>query len=335
MLPAYAELHCLSNFSFLRGASHPEELIERAHALGYAAIAITDECSLSGVVRAHLAAKACGLKLIIGSEFTLADGVKLVLLATDRASYGNLSQLITRGRRQAKKGTYALSRDDVVAFADGLLALWVPPANPPSPEAGPTSDATASCNRGPGFCRRSTRATSSPVFATACWVATAFPGRAWITVELTVHAGDRTRLAQLAALSQASGLPPAAAGDVHMHARSRRALQDTLTAIRLRIPLAGCGYALYPNGERYLRSRARLATIYPPELLTETVAIAERCTISLDELRYEYPEEIVPPGETPTSHLRKLVEAGLVRRYGKVGSDSTFRQTQRPEEGLH
>ena len=127
MLPAYAELHCLSNFSFLRGASHPEELVERARALGYAALAITDECSFSGVVRAHLAAKHAGLPLVIGSEVTLDDGTKLVLLATDRASYGNLAQLITRGRRSAVKGRYALSRDDVATFADGLLALWVPP----------------------------------------------------------------------------------------------------------------------------------------------------------------------------------------------------------------
>ncbi len=127
MLPAYAELHCLSNYSFLRGASHPEELVERAHAQGYAALALTDECSLAGVVRAHLAAKACGLKLVIGSEFTLADGVKLVLLATDRASYGNLAQLITRGRRSAAKGSYALARADVAQHAGGLLALWLPP----------------------------------------------------------------------------------------------------------------------------------------------------------------------------------------------------------------
>src|SRR6266496_5745206 len=126
MLPAYAELHCLSNFSFLRGASHPEELVERAVALGFAALAITDECSVSGTVRAHLAAKEAGLPLVIGSEFTLADGLKLVLLATDRVSYGNLTQLITRGRRQAKKGAYVLSRDDIAAFAGGLLALWVP-----------------------------------------------------------------------------------------------------------------------------------------------------------------------------------------------------------------
>src|SRR5438067_1703583 len=126
MLPPYAELHCLSNFSFLRGASHPEELVERAHALGYAALALTDECSLAGVVRAHLAAKEVGLKLVIGSEFTLTDGLKLALYATDRESYGDLAQLITRGRRNAKKGAYALTRDDVAALSSRCLALWLP-----------------------------------------------------------------------------------------------------------------------------------------------------------------------------------------------------------------
>src|SRR4051812_49310687 len=125
MLPRYAELHCLSNFSFLRGASHPEELVERAAALGYAAVALTDECSVAGAVRAHIAAVELGLKLVIGSEFTLTDNTKLVLLVTDRESYGNLAQLITRGRRRGKKGTYQLTRDDVATHAEGLLALYV------------------------------------------------------------------------------------------------------------------------------------------------------------------------------------------------------------------
>ena len=149
----------------------------------------------------------------------------------------------------------------------------------------------------------------------ARWVAAIFPGRAWIAVELFAHAGDRARLAHCAALARQTGLPQVAAGDVHMHVRARRALQDTVTAIRVKKPLAECGYALHPNGERHLRSRARLAAIYPPELLAETVAIAQRCAFSLDQLRYEYPEEIVPEGQTPASHLRALVEAGLARRY--------------------
>ena len=306
MLPAYAELHCLTNFSFLRGASHPEELVERAQALGYSALGVTDECSFSGVVRAHVAAKSAGLPLVIGTEVALADGVKLLLYATDRASYGNLSQLITRGRRSAVKGTYALTRDDVAAFADGLLALWVPP------EIG--SETTF---REPDRIAKGPSEKSSLTLVTARWVADVFPGRSWIAVELLARAGDRAKLEHCAALSLATGLPQVAAGDVHMHARARRTLQDTMTAIRLRKPIAECGHALYPNGERHLRSRARLASIYPPELLAETVAIAERCRFSLDELRYEYPDEIVPAGQTPASYLRQLTEQGLARRYGE------------------
>ena len=148
------------------------------------------------------------------------------------------------------------------------------------------------------------------------WIAATFPRRAWVAVELFAHAGDPARLAHCAALAHAAGLPQVAAGDVHMHVRARRALQDTVTAIRLKRPLAECGYALHPNGERHLRSRARLASIYPPGLLAETVAIAQRCAFSLDELRYEYPEEIVPPGRTPASYLRQLTDEGLARRYG-------------------
>src|SRR4026209_493605 len=121
-LPEYAELHCVSNFSFLRGASHPEELVERAHALGYAALAMTDECSLAGAVRAHVAAKECGLKLIFGTEVTLEDGLRLVLLATDRRSYGSICSLITCGRRRGKKGSYSLNREDV-EDVDGLMLL--------------------------------------------------------------------------------------------------------------------------------------------------------------------------------------------------------------------
>ena len=147
--------------------------------------------------------------------------------------------------------------------------------------------------------------------ADARWLADVFADRAWIAVELFARSGDRARLASLQALARAAGLPLVAAGDVHMHARARRALQDTLTAIRLRTPLAECGYALFPNGERHLRSRARLAALYPRELTDATLDLAARCTFSLDELRYEYPEELVPAGATPASHLRELGGGGI------------------------
>jgi len=302
MFPSYAELHCLTNFTFLRGASHPEELVERAAQLGYSALAITDECSLAGVVRAHIAAKEHGLKLIVGAEFCIGNQksqtenretrttkhepreLKLVLLAADREGYGKLSELITRGRRQACKGEYRLARVDLERGLPGCLALLLP--------------------------------ATEPRLDHARWLGERFPGNAWIAVELLCGADDRARLERLDRLSQDSGLPLVAAGDVHMHLRARRVLQDTLTAIRLRCPVAVIGHALLPSGERHLRRRERLARIYPPELLIETLNIAERCKFSLDSLRYEYPEELVPDGETPSGWLRKLTEEGFRWRFG-------------------
>ena len=286
--PGYAELHCLSNFSFLRGASHPEELVEQAAAQGYAALALTDECSLAGVVRGHRAARAAGLKFIVGSEMVLADGLKLVVLACNRAGYGNLSALVTLGRRRAEKGRYRLTRGDLESLAPSgavpdCLVLWVPGVAP-APEDG-------------------------------AWLAERFPGRAWIAAELHAGPDDGARIEALRELAATSGLPVAAAGDVHMHVRARRPVQDVLTALRLRTTVFAAGYALFPNGERHLRSRLRLSRLYPPEWLAETLAVAGRCDFSLDQLRYEYPEEIVPAGETPASWLRAETERGLARRY--------------------
>ena len=280
---SYAELHCVSNFTFLRGASHPEELVARAHELGYAALAVTDECSLAGIVRAHVAAKACGIKLIVGSEFRVEEGLRVVLLATDRSGYGHLSALITRGRRNALKGSYRLALADILDGVPGCLALLLPEP--------------------------------MPTLAQAKQFAAAFAGRAWLAVELLRAANDAEQLATLRELSMASGLPLVAAGDVHMHVAERRPLQDTLTAIRIGRPVAEAGDALHPNAERHLRNRADLARLYPPELLEQTMAIADHCRFSLDELRYEYPEEVTPPGETPASWLRNLTEAGLAQRY--------------------
>ena len=279
----YAELHCISNFSFLRGASHPEELVARAKEEGYAALAITDECSLAGVVRAHIEAKKCALKLVIGSEFRLDDGLRVVLLATDRKSYGNLAALITRGRRSAVKGSYRLSRADLADGVAGCLALWLPGRVPDADEAR--------------------------------WLKPRFREALWIAVERLLEADDAARCAALAEIASMTGLPLVAAGDVHMHGRDRRALQDTLTAIRLKTTVAQAGHALHPNGERHLRPLATLERIYPPAWLAETLAIAGRCRFSLDELRYEYPEEIVPAGETPAAYLRRLTEEGFARRF--------------------
>ncbi|MEK6245643.1 MAG: error-prone DNA polymerase [Pseudomonadota bacterium] len=283
-LPEYAELHCLSNFSFLRGASHAEELVGRAAELGYSALAITDECSLAGIVRAHVAAKERGFKLIVGSEFCFQDNLKLVLLAPDRKAYGALASLITAGRRRMKKGAYALCRKDLeVHLRDGLLVLWL--------------------------------AEEKPSLENALWVRERFPDNSWLAAQLHCGPNDSGKLKQLETISKHSGLPLVAAGDVHMHLRSRRRLQDTLTAIRLGVPVGQCGKNIFSNGERHLRLRARIAQLYPFDLIKETVKIADRCHFSLDELRYEYPEELVPAGQTPASWLRKLALEGMAWRF--------------------
>ncbi|MCF8152373.1 MAG: PHP domain-containing protein, partial [Sulfuritalea sp.] len=311
-MPAYAELHCLSNFSFLRGASHAEELVARAVRLGYTALAITDECSFAGSVRAHLAAREAALQLIHGIELQLACGMKLVLLAQNRAGYGNLSALATLGRRRAEKGSYRLTRNDLAGWDGGgvpdCLALWVPEIGKVMPPAEPGAVSLADSKKvGDGETAIQT--------TDARWLAEHFAGRAWIAFERHLRPDDARRLALLHALAAASHLPLVAAGDVHMHARSRRPLQDVLAALRANTTVAAAGHALFANGERHLRSRLALARLYPPELLAETVQIAARCNFSFDELRYEYPEEVVPADETPDSWLRRLTEAGLAKRY--------------------
>jgi error-prone DNA polymerase len=286
-VPAYAELHCLTNFTFLRGASHPEELVARAQTLGYSALAITDECSVAGVVRAYLAARESKFKILIGSEFTLDDGLKIILIATDRNAYGNLSEFITEARRAAQKGSYRATREMAARYAEGCLALWVP--RDPLEEDEATQQ--------------------------ACWLSQIFPARVWIAVELLLSGRDGERLTELTELGERSGLPLVAAGGVEMHARGRRALHDVLAAIRLKTTVTAAGMQLRVNGERGLRPRERLAMVYPAGLLDETLRIAERCTFALSELKYEYPEELVPAGHTPTSYLRKLTEEGIRTRW--------------------
>lgn len=282
-LPDYAELYCLSNFSFLKGASHPEELVVQAAALGYQAIAITDECSLAGVVRAHRAAKTRDIKLIIGSFFQIDPSLSLVLIAPDRAAYGQLSALISLARSQAKKGSYQLSRSDLQGSVPNCLALLV--VEPSSPDE------------------------------IIQWAASTFPQRAWLTTSLHQDGQDADRLAHCQALAEQFNLPVVASGAALMHRRGRRALQDTLTAIRLNRAVSTLGRQLASNGERHLKPRQRLARSYPASMLAETIAIAKRCTFSLDVLRYEYPAELVPAGHTPASWLRVLTERGAAQHW--------------------
>ena len=283
---SYAELHCLSNFSFLRGASHPAELVTRAAELGYAGLALTDECSVAGIVRAHAAAKNLSLKLVIGSELKCVDGLKVAVLCADRRSYAALCGLITAARRAAPKGDYRLTREDLARHLDEsrCLVLWLPD---------------------PGHVERES----------GRWLKEHFSGRLWLAVELFKGGNDSRRLDDLSRIGRELGMPLVACGDVHMHVPERHMLQDTLTAIRLKKPLQTIGFELYPNAERCLRPVVDLARIYPPELLLETLAILERIEFGLDELCYQYPHELVPAGETPTRHLRTLTERGYHWRW--------------------
>ena len=289
-LPAYAELHCLSDFSFLRGASSAEDLFVRAKHCGYEALAITDECSLAGIVRGLEASRATGLKLIVGSEFTLRCGLKCVLLVENLVGYTRLCELITTARRAAPKGTYTLTRQDMEQVlgegdpeAGGLFALWLPARVPDE--------------------------------AQGRWLQRMFGARAHLAVELHREQDDTARLQQLLDLSARLSMPAVAAGDVHMDVRRQRVLQDTMTAIRHISPLAECGKHLFRNGERHLRTRRALGNIYPAALLERAVALARRCTFSMKDVKYKYPAELVPDGHTPTSWLRALTERGMHERW--------------------
>ncbi len=283
-LPAYAELHAVSNFTFLRGASHPEELVREAHRLGYCALALTDECSLAGVVRAHVVARELDFKLLVGTEVFLSDGLHLLLLADSLRAYQRIATLVTRGRRRQRKGAYELHRDDLDLLNDAGLVVFLP-------RLGDDDEAALA------------------------WLAQRFDGRLWVGVGLFYSGYDHVLLAHAETLAARHGLAVVATGNVHMHVHARKPLQDTLTAIRHGTTVMSAGHLLFPNGERYLRPRERLARIYPPALLAATVALAARCDFTLAELRYRYPAELVPAGMTASAHLRALTEAGMRRRW--------------------
>lgn len=286
-LPDYAELHCLSNFSFQRGASHPQELVQRAQELGYTALAITDECSVAGVVRAHGEAKKLGMKLILGSEFAL-DGFRLVVLARNVRGWGNLCEFITLARRQAEKGQYVCTREhsDFTLLRECEILL--------APEHGlPQQE----------LCER------------IAWAQHLFGDAAWLAGELLLDGDDELWQQTLQQAGDLTGMAIVAAGDVHMHARSRKPLQDVMTAVRVGKPVPECGFALQPNAERHLRHRLRLATLYPPDWLEHTITVADRCSLSLEEIKYQYPLETVPAGLTPRQALRRFTIEGARQRY--------------------
>ncbi len=328
--PDYAELHCLSAFSFQRGASLPEELVQRAHALGYAALALTDECSVAGMVRAHLEAKRLGLHLLAGAEFGVAPPAggshetkgggapevlfRFVALAHDLQGWGNLCEFITSARRAAPKGEYALrwqaqpqsQTDDCAGgFAawptlhDNEIILLLPP---------------------------------SLSVEQACAVAASAKARygaaVWLGMARSLGVQDALHTLRLQQIAQFTGVPLVATGGVRMHLRSRKPLHDVLSAVRLGLPVAQCGRGLQANAERHLRSRARLGALFDAPALAHTLEIARRCSFSLDSLRYHYPLEAVLPGHTPAQTLRQYTQEGALLRYPAGMPESVRKQVE-------
>lgn len=283
----FAELHTKSHYTFLTGASSPEELVYQAAELGYSAIAITDECSFAGLVKAYKASEECGIKLIVGSEFTITiehQTARLVLLAPSRRAYSEISALITKGRRRSRKGEYSLSIDDLRFGLRHCLAIWFPSSHEYDTQHGQL-------------------------------LARFFKQRLWLGVELFWEGSDQQHYLYCERLSQQCKLNMVACNDVHMHHKKRKPLQDTLTAIRLNTTIQALGKARQSNAERYLKPLPVLQHQYPPALLEESVKIADLCHFSMQELRYEYPREVVPDGMTPSAYLRELTYQGAEQRW--------------------
>ena len=285
----YAELDVTTNFSFLRGASHADELVAQAKALGLEAIAVTDRNSLAGVVRAHTAAKAVGLRFIPGARLDLEDSPSLLCLPTDRAAYGRLSRLLSLGQGRAEKGQCILRLDDVAVLAEGNIFIVVPPET----------------------LEENFRAHLQRIRAALA------PAKLYLAASHAYRGDDRARIGALAVMAAACGTPLVATNAVLYHAPHRRPLQDVLTCVRKHTTINEAGYRLQANAERHLKRPEEMARLFRgyEEAVARTVSIMEACRFSLDELVYEYPDEPVPPGTTPQAHLEALTWEGAAWRF--------------------
>jgi error-prone DNA polymerase len=283
----YVELQCASHFSLLRGASSPGELFDEAQRLGYRALAICDRNSVAGIVRAHVAAKATGVRLIVGCELVLRDGMTLVVLPTDRAAYGRLCRLLSLGKARAGKGECELDLADVAAHAQGLIAILIP-------------------DLADDLCAAQLRRFKQ-----------VFGADAHLALTLRRRPGDALRLHELEALARAAGVTPVVTNRVLFHDKDRRLLQDVVTCIREKTTIDDVGFKRDRHADRYLKAPAEISRLFPrhAEAVAASVAIAARCRFSLDELAYQYPNEVAEPGKTPQETLARLTWEGAARRF--------------------
>ncbi len=326
-MTSYAELEVATNFTFLAGGSHPEELVATAKALGLEAIAVTDRNTLAGVVRAHIAAKEAGIKFIVGARLDLQDAPSLLAYPTNRAAYGRLCRLLTLGQRRAEKGQCTLFLDDVAGDAEGLIVIVVPPDDllTHSPMSSPgltgrSSNHGSLANDGQGLLDARFRGHDNgncESQLSRIKQALGVNTRLYLAARHSYRGDDRARIAALTALSKRVGIPLVATNAVLYHAPHRRALQDVLTCIREKCTITDAGFRLEANAERHIKSAKEMARLFAghEDALSHSVEIARACTFSLDELKYEYPDEPVPDGKTPQSHLEDLTWEGASWRY--------------------
>ena len=293
---SYTELQVTSNFSFLRGASHPEELVQQAADLGYTKIAITDQNTLAGIVRAHVAAKAKGLTLIPGCRLNLMDGASLLTYPTNRDAYSRLSALLSKGNLRAEKGKCIIYKKDVYEYAEGNKFIVIPPA-----------ELTDTFNFEPSFEQQLKEYKE------------AFDTNVYIAASRSYLGDDNKKLYRLAQLSKRLDIPLVATNDVHYHNLERRELQDILTCVREKCTIHNAGFRLHQNAERFIKPIDEMQRLFRqyPDAIKRTQEIAAACQFSLSELKYIYPDEITTEGRTPQEELVMLAWRGAREKFGE------------------
>lgn len=293
----YTELQITSNFSFLRGASHPQELVEHAATLGYTDIAITDRNTLAGIVRAHVAAKKSGMRLIVGCRLDLVDGPSLLAYPTNRKAYASLCTLLSTGNLRTEKGKCELYKKDVYHFSAGMKLIVIPPASLTQEFDFEDSFKEALCEYKEHF-----------------------GNDLYIAASRYYHGDDAKHLFRLHQISVLFSVPMIATNDVHYHSHERRELQDIVTCVREKCTIYNAGYKLHSNAERYLKDEKEMLRLFRqyPDAISRTQEIRNDCTFSLDELRYDFPDEITPDGTSPQERLTALTWKGAHERYGEV-----------------